>query len=66
MSNISLSKQKIDIGDRIDCLEQQKQHIQYKIDVLKRGLNAIEAGEDMFEEKSTLSQEVIKIMANRE
>lgn len=64
-SNPSLSKQKIDIGDMIDCLELKKNDLQYKIDVLKRGFNAVDNGEDMFEEKSMLSQEVIKIMANR-
>lgn len=61
----SLSRQKIDIGDMIDCLEQRKQELIHKISVLRNGFDAVDKGEDMFEEKSILSQKVIKIMANK-
>ena len=42
--NTSLSRQKIEVGDAIHSLENEKSEIQIKINILKRGFSALEAG----------------------
>lgn len=62
--NTSLSRQKIEVGDAIHSLEYEKSEIQSKINVLKRGFSALEAGEDVLRERSILALEMKKIISN--
>ncbi|CDS94443.1 hypothetical protein BN1088_1431967 [Sphingobacterium sp. PM2-P1-29] len=62
--NTSLSRQKIEVGDAIHSLENEKSEIQIKINILKRGFSALEAGEDVLRERSILALEMSKIISN--
>lgn len=62
--NISLSRQKLDIDQAIDSLKIQKTEIDFKINVLTRGFEYLENGEDILNSNSILATEVVKIMAS--
>lgn len=62
MSEISISRQKLDIDEAIVALRNQKSEIEYKIKVLQRGIEALEAGENILDSNSILANEVRKIM----
>ena len=62
MSEISISRQKLDIDEAIVALRNQKSEIEYKIKVLRRGIEALEAGENILDSNSILANEVRKIM----
>lgn len=62
---MNLSQQKLEIDNRRAELQIFVNELQSKIKVLERGMKQIDAGEDMFEGKSILSQEVRKIMQMR-
>lgn len=65
MSNkVSLSQQKLDLDEVRIGLEKMKSDIQYKINVLKRGMDAIDEGEDMMYGEGFLSDGVRRIMKN--
>jgi hypothetical protein len=62
--NVSLSQQKLDLDEVRIALESKKSDLDYRIKVLKRGMEEIDNGEDMHESGSILAQEVRNIMRN--
>ncbi|GEM_PF-5317997 len=62
-NSVSISRQKLDIDQAISHLNNEKSEIDYKIRVLKRGIEELEKGEDILNSNSILAQEIIKIMA---
>lgn len=62
-NSVSISRQKLDIDQAISHLNNEKSEIDYKIRVLKRGIEELEKGEDLLASNSILAQEIIKIMA---
>lgn len=63
INSVSISRQKLDIDQAISHLNNEKSEIDYKIRVLKRGIEELEKGEDILNSNSILAQEIIKIMA---
>lgn len=62
-NSVSISRQKLDIDQAISHLNNEKSEIDYKIRVLKRGIEELEKGEDILNSNSILAQEIIKIIA---
>lgn len=62
-NSVSISRQKLDIDQAISHLNNEKSEIDYKIRVLKRGIEELEKGEDLLASTSILAQEVCKIMS---
>lgn len=62
-NSVSISRQKLDIDQAISHLNNEKSEIDYKIRVLKRGIEELEKGEDILNSNSILAQEILKIMA---
>ncbi|OYD41135.1 hypothetical protein [Sphingobacterium cellulitidis] len=62
-NSVSISRQKLDIDQAISHLNNEKSEIDYKIKVLKRGIEELEKGEDILNSNSILAQEVVKIMS---
>lgn len=63
INSVSISRQKLDIDQAISHLNNEKSEIDYKIRVLKRGIEELEKGEDILASNSILAQEVLKIMS---
>lgn len=59
---VSLSQQKLDLDEARIALEKMKSDIQYKINVLERGMKALDEGEDMLYGEGFLSDGVRRIM----
>lgn len=62
MSEINISRQKLDIDEAIAHLRRQKSEIEHKIQVLSRGIEALDQGENILDSNSILASEVRRIM----
>lgn len=61
---MNLSRQKIDIGDKIDQINAKIKQLQQSVTILKKGIESTEAGTDMIKGQSLLASEVRKIMGD--
>jgi cell division protein FtsB len=59
---MNLSAQKIDLDERRGQLESHINKLKQDVAILKRGMEELDKGEDMFNGKSLLAQEVRRIM----